>query len=66
VALQLDGHHPEVAGKGGQQSGEAALDRAERAVEQHQRRAVTMTLVVEIERTDVDVARGRRPHTRVR
>jgi len=46
VALQLDGQNLEVGGERGQQVGEAALDRAEGAVKQHERRPLTMTLVV--------------------
>jgi hypothetical protein len=56
--LQLHGDHLEVAGEEGQQPGEAALDRAHRAMEQRERSAVAMALVVDIERADGDVARG--------
>jgi hypothetical protein len=66
VALELDRHDLEVAGERGQQLGEAALDRAEGAVEQDERRAFAVALVVKLDRADVDVARGRRPHACVR
>jgi hypothetical protein len=48
VALQLDCHQLEVASELGQQFGEPALDRAERAVEQQERRAFAMALVVQL------------------
>jgi hypothetical protein len=58
MALQLGGDHPEVASEQRQELLEAALDRAERAMEQHERRAIAVPLVVELEPADVDVARG--------
>jgi hypothetical protein len=60
VALQLDGNHLEVVSERGQQHGEAALDRAHRAMEQHERRPVSMALVVQVEFAYVDVARALR------
>jgi len=61
VALQLDAQYPEAARERGQQTREAALDRPERPVKQPKRRARAVTLVVQLERADVDVARGLRP-----
>jgi hypothetical protein len=57
VTLQLDRYDLEVVAKLRQQRGEAALDRPERPVEQHERVAGTVALVVHRERTNVDVAR---------
>jgi hypothetical protein len=57
VALQLDGDHLEVIGEGGQQAGEAALDRPHGAVEQDERVPLAMAFVVQVELADVDVAR---------
>ena len=48
VGLQLDCHQLEAASELGQQFGEPALDRAERAVEQQERRAFAMALVVQL------------------
>jgi hypothetical protein len=62
VALQLDRYHLEVAGERGEQVGEAALDRPERAVEQYQRMPVAMTLAVQLQRAHVDVAVKARRH----
>src|SRR5215211_7379302 len=47
---------PSVARELRQQPGEAALDGAERAMEQHERRAVPMALVVHVEAIDLGVA----------
>jgi hypothetical protein len=58
MALQID--ELGVASKHGQQAGETALDGAERAVEQRERRAVATVAVapvVHLERAHVDVAR---------
>jgi hypothetical protein len=60
VALKFDRYDLEPAGKSWQESGEAALDRAECAMEQHERRAVAVALVVQLERAHGDVARGLR------
>ena len=66
VALQLDRYHLEVAGERGEQVGEAALDRPERAVEQYQRMPVAVALAVQLQRAHVDVAvkAGRHPCAR--
>jgi hypothetical protein len=51
VTLQFDGDHFKVLSEGGQQAGEAALDRAYYAMQQHKRSAAAMALVVHVERT---------------
>ena len=75
VALELDRYHLEVAGERGQQAGEAALDRPERAVEQDQRVPVAVAFAVQLQRAHVDVAAkargsrgdlGGRDHARAR
>ena len=56
VTLQFDGDHFKVLSEGEQQAGEAALDRAYYAMQQHKRSAAAMALVVHVERTHIEVA----------
>jgi hypothetical protein len=58
VPLQLDRDNLEVFGEHRQQSGKATLDRAHRAVQQHERRAAAMALVIQVETADIDESRG--------
>src|SRR5215472_15687005 len=56
VALQFDRYHLEVAGERGEQAGEAALDRPERAVKQDERMTIAVALAVQLQRARVDIA----------
>jgi hypothetical protein len=56
VTLQLDSNHAVLRGERREQPGEAALDCAHRAVQQNERGAVAVGLVVELEPVDRRVA----------
>ena len=55
VTLQFQGDDLEVWRQLGQECCETALDRAHRAMQERERRAATVALVVHVKRADVDV-----------